>query len=189
MIAERFNTDHHTIKRKLMACGVKITRRNTLKEFTQSHRDKISAACKGRPCWARGLKMNETFRRKNMISHLRFAVDLGWSQTFDLDVLMAINSALTSRSGRFSIDTCRYKAIVEKWGRDTRVLKIVKNWKENGKHKYLALSFDHIHPRCKGGKDEVENLRPMTWFENRSKNDMSDKEWSFVKENLEMFFL
>ena len=34
MIAEKFNTNHHLIKRKLLKMGVKITRRNTLKEFT-----------------------------------------------------------------------------------------------------------------------------------------------------------
>lgn len=189
MIAERFNTNHHLIKRTLMREGVKITKRNTLKVFSQSHKDKISAACKGRKVWSHGLKMTREHRFKNMIAHLRFDVSLDFVSQFDLDVVLSINSALTPRSGRYAITTDEYKKILTMWGRDPRVCKLVQNWKDHSKNRYLALSFDHIVPTSKGGKTTAENLYPMTWFQNRCKNDMSVLEWTFVKNNLELFFL
>jgi len=33
----------------------------------------------------------------------------------------------------------------------------------------LGWNIDHVFPASKGGKEELENLRPMNWANNRSK--------------------
>lgn len=46
---------------------------------------------------------------------------------------------------------------------------IVKN--EYGKTSPFGWEIDHVYPQVKGGGDEMVNLRPMQWENNRSKSD------------------
>ena len=82
MIAEKFKTNHHLIRRRLEKAGVAITRRNTLKEFTQEHKDNISKACRGRKTWSKGKKMTRDHNLKNMKAHLKYDVSLEWLDGF-----------------------------------------------------------------------------------------------------------
>ena len=36
----------------------------------------------------------------------------------------------------------------------------------------------------KGGTNNINNLQVLTWFENRCKNDMTQKEWDNMKERI-----
>lgn len=38
-----------------------------------------------------------------------------------------------------------------------------------GSEDYLGWEIDHVYPVSKGGTDDLENLRPMHWQNNRSK--------------------
>lgn len=38
-----------------------------------------------------------------------------------------------------------------------------------GSEENLGWAIDHVYPLSKGGKDDLENLRPMNWQNNRSK--------------------
>lgn len=40
-----------------------------------------------------------------------------------------------------------------------------------GEQVSLGWEIDHVYPVAKGGKDNLENLRPMQWENNRSKGD------------------
>jgi hypothetical protein len=46
---------------------------------------------------------------------------------------------------------------------------IVKN--EYGKQSPFGWEIDHVYPQVKGGDDNIINLRPMHWENNRSKSD------------------
>jgi hypothetical protein len=190
MIAEKFNTNHHLIKRRLEKLGVKITRRNTLKEFTQEHKDNISRACKGRKSWSKGKKMSNIAVLKNMKAHIRFDVSLEWLQQFDdTERLKFLNGCITDRSGRFVESREWYMAYIEKFYSDQQFNDIYKKWIESGKEKYRRPTIDHIVSRAKGGTNSLGNLQFLTWFENRSKNDMSQDAWDNMKNNIQEYFI
>ena len=47
-ISDIFNSNHHMIKRILIRNGIEITKRKTLKPYTDEHKQKVGAASKGR---------------------------------------------------------------------------------------------------------------------------------------------
>jgi hypothetical protein len=185
--ARSAGVSNHRMKRALISAGVEILRAPT-QPFTESHKQALRGKRPWAKCWSRGKKMSADFRLKNAISHSRFDVSYEWASQFDLDVFMAINKAITPRSGRWSITSDDYRMIVEKFGRCSTVRRIVQRWLASGRNKYLALSFDHIKPTCRGGGCGIENIQPMTWFENRCKNDMTQEEWIRLKANISDYF-
>ena len=40
-----------------------------------------------------------------------------------------------------------------------------------GKEETYGWEIDHVYPFSKGGTDDIKNLRPMQWENNRSKGD------------------
>ena len=40
-----------------------------------------------------------------------------------------------------------------------------------GTEENLGWEIDHVYPTSKGGNDDLANLRPMNWQNNRSKNE------------------
>lgn len=191
MIAEKFNTNHHKIKRILIKNGITITRRNTLKKFSDEHRKKISESSKGRPCYWKNKKMPLITNYKNMLSHLKYDIDLEWLMQFkDIEKLKLLNKSLTRGRDCIGVNTEIYKSFIEKFYNDIQFNKIYETWINNDKEKYLKPSLDHINPKCKGGKiDDINNLQFLSWFENRCKNDMSIEDWITFKTNITKYFI
>lgn len=199
-LAEIYNTNHHKIKRILIKHDVKITRRNTLKKFTDEHKQKISNSRKrlkesGWIPYNKGLK---TIDRKNgerllyinMLSHLRFNVTLEWLMKFnDFEKLKCLNRAITKRDSRFDVDSFWYMNYIEKFYYDAQFNEIYKRWMKTKKDKYLLPTLDHIRPKSQSGTEDLSNLQFLTWFENRAKNDLSQLEWDEMKNNIKIYLI
>ncbi len=52
-----------------------------------------------------------------------------------------------------------------------------------GLEENLGWEIDHVYPSSKGGTDDLENLRPMHWQNNRSKADNYPSYQCAVKSN------
>lgn len=187
-VASLCSTDHHQVKRVLIANGVRISR-GIRRQFSDAHRAAISRSAKGRKSWSKGLKMDDDFKLKNSVSHIRFDVTHEWASRFDLNILTTINRMITPRKGRWRITTSDYMALVERFSKDDQFLRIYHSWIASGKEHYRMPSFDHINPVCNGGGCDISNIQVLTWFENRCKNHMTQEQWNLMKSNIASYFL
>ncbi len=188
MIADKFDTDHHKIKRVLESMGILIERK-PMKPMTEQHKKNISTACKGREVWSTGKKMPKSSLYKNMATHIRFNVSVEWlSQFDDIEKLKFLNRCITSRSGRYGNDTEWYKEYVLKFYSDKQFNKLYQKWLGSN-DRYLRPTIDHINPKANGGNNAIENLQFLTWFENRAKNDMPMVVWQKLKENIKDYLI
>ena len=184
MIAEKFKTNHHLIRRRLEKAGVAITRRNTLKEFTQEHKDNISKACRGRKTWSKGKKMTRDHNLKNMKAHLKYDVSLEWLDGFgDIEKLKYLNRSLSRKRDCEGFTTEIYKQFIEKFYNDDKFNSLFDKWKVTN-DKWIKPSLDHIKAKCNGGTLLLNNLQFVSWLENRAKVDIDQDEWESIKERI-----
>lgn len=185
MIAKKFNTNHHLIKRKLEREGIKITRRNSLKEFTQKHKDNISKSCKGRVCWWKGKKMPKEHSYKNMKVHLKYDVTLEWLKEFeDIEKLKYLNRSIRDCKG---FTTEIYKLFIKKFYNDEKFNTLFEKWKIT-KDKWIKPSLDHIKAKSNGGTSLLDNLQFISWLENRAKMNIDQTEWNSIKTKINEYF-
>ena len=113
-----------------------------------------------------------------------------YMQFEDLDKIIFLNNVI-ARKDRFpggKKATEWYIGYINKFYYDEKFNKIYKRWKETKDH-LLLPSIDHILPTSKGGTNELDNLRFVTFFENMAKNNIEPKKWEYVKTHLEEFLL
>ena len=188
MIAEKFKTNHHLIRRRLEKAGVAITRRNTLKEFTQEHKDNISKACRGRKTWSKGKKMTRDHNLKNMKAHLKYDVSLEWLNGFeDMEKLKYLNRSLSRRRDCEGFTTETYKQFIEKFYNDEKFNSLFEKWRIT-KDKWTKPSLDHVKAKCNGGTLLLDNLQFVSWLENRAKVDIDQDEWDSIKARIGEYF-
>ena len=188
-VADACGTDHHRVKRVLLKNNIPVLK-GVNKPITDEHRAKISATSKGRTSWIKGKKATKQMLYKNMASHLRFDIDYKWLMQFDdVEKLKTLNRCVTNRSGRFAVDTEWYKLYVLKFWNCPTFNLIYDRWVKSNYEFLKQPSLDHIHPVCKGGDLDLDNLQFLSWFENRCKNHMSQDEWNLVKSNISDYFI
>jgi hypothetical protein len=167
-------------------------------EFGTNHK-LISRILKGqniktrKPLNLRGKKKFECNNERlynNMTTHLRFDVSIEWLMQFkDFKKLKVLNSAITDRSGRWSVNTEWYKDYLLKFYNDIQFNRIYEIWVNSNFEKYKKPSLDHIIPKAKGGTNDLSNLQFLSWFENRCKNDMTQDEWNLHKSKIGEYFV
>jgi len=190
-IADIFNTDHHKIKRILTKNNIEITKRKTKKIVSEEKRNKISQSSKGRKCYWKGKKMPDVIIYKNIASKIRFDVSYEFLMNFkDIEKLKFLNQSITNRDKRWSdTDSEWYKNYLTKFYFDDQFNKIYKQWIDDDKYFWLKPTIDHIIPKSIGGKNNIENLQFLSWFENRAKTNMSQQEWDKLKKNINKFLI
>lgn len=180
-LADLFNTNHHMVKRILIRNNVKITRRNTLKEFSEEHRRKISESSKGRLGYWKGKTMTEESVRKNMINHMKFEITLKDIEIYqDFEKLKFLTGGISRNIKHFNTKE-KYLAYIERFYNDHIFNKLYQLWLNNDKNKWYMPTLDHKQSRFNGGNWELENLQFLTWFENRAKAEMNMEEWEQFK--------
>ena len=189
-LSEVFKTDHHKIKRILLKNGVKITRRNTLKKFTQEHKNKISATRKklyqsGKiTAWSKGKKMSRDHILKNMKAHLKYDVSLDWLKQFeDIEKLKYLNRSISRGRDKKGFNTEIYKKFIEKFYADEKFNHLFSEYKKTS-DKWIKPSLDHIEAKANGGSLLLDNLQFISWLENRAKVNIPQVEWEKIKRNI-----
>ena len=166
-IAIKFNTNHKRISKILNNKNIKTRPPKNL-------RGKKKFNC------------NKERTYNNMATHIRFDIAFNWFMQFnDIDKVKCLNEVITNRGDRFNVNANWYKEYILKFYYDKQFNNIYSKWVKNGRSdKYLKPTIDHIHSKSKGGKNNLNNLQFLTWFENRAKCDMNQEEWDNLKNNI-----
>lgn len=182
MIAEKFDTNHHFVRRRLVEMGVEITQSGRKrKPFSEEHKKKISMATKGRPAYWKGKKMAKILVYKNMQNHLQWDVTLDFLLQFeDIEKLKCLNRMLGRDRVSIHFNLEKYQQFIEKFYYDESFNRQFALF-QNSNNKYDRPSLDHIVPLSRGGNWELENLQIISWFDNRAKADMTQEEYDEMR--------
>ena len=186
-ISDICNSNHHMIKRILIRNGVEITKRKTLKPYTEERRQKQSESSKGRKCWSKGLKMTREHNLKNMKAHLKYDVSLEWLSKFeDIEKLKYLNRSLSRKRDCEGFNTEIYIQFIERFYADSKFNELYYKWIETN-DKWIKPSLDHIEAKCNGGSLLIDNLQFISWLENRAKIDIDQELWNKMKQNINYY--
>lgn len=186
-ISDIFNSNHHMIKRILIRNGIEITKRKTLKPYTDEHKQKVGAALKGRICWSKGLKMTREHNLKNMKAHLKYDVTIEWLSKFeDIEKLKYLNRSISRPRDCEGFTTEIYIQFIERFYIDSKFNELYHKWIETN-DKWIKPSLDHIDAKCKGGSLLIDNLQFISWLENRAKVDIDQELWNRMKQNINYY--
>ena len=172
-IADKFNTNHHKIKRILLKNWIEINNKDRKKRtFTEEHKKKIWYKSKWRQTmlWK---KTTEETRRKNMIWHLKRDISLLDIKKYDdINKLIFLNNVIWRHRKHFMEDK-KYIAYLDKFFFDDLFNNLYIQWKDSWKCKWRMPSLEHILPISRWGTFDLDNLTFTTWFENRAKAEMT----------------
>ena len=186
-ISDIFNSNHHMIKRILIRNGIEITKRKTLKPYTDEHKQKVGSALKGRKCWSKGLKMTRENNLKNMKAHLKYDVTIEWLSKFeDIEKLKYLNRSISRNRDCEGFTTEIYIQFIERFYIDSKFNELYHKWIETN-DKWIRPSLDHIEAKCNGGSLLIDNLQFISWLENRAKIDIDQKLWNRMKQNINYY--
>ena len=186
-ISDIFNSNHHMIKRILIRNGIEITKRKTLKPYTDEHKQKVGSALKGRKCWSKGLKMTRENNLKNMKAHLKYDVTIEWLSKFeDIEKLKYLNRSISRNRDCEGFTTEIYIQFIERFYIDSKFNELYHKWIETN-DKWIRPSLDHIEAKCNGGSLLIYNLQFISWLENRAKIDIDQKLWNRMKQNINYY--
>lgn len=126
----------------------------------------------------------------NLVSHIRYDIDFKWVYQFEnLEMFKMLNRLIRKPTEKVPISTHHYKKFVKKFYYDSNYEKLFNIWILTG-DSLMIPSLDHVVPVSRGGSCvDLDNLRIISWFENRMKADMCLDEWEQVKSNIDAYLL
>ena len=186
-ISKKVNISRQNISKLLKDNNIKVCRK--VKPFTNEHKATISIAMKGNKNTL-GIKKTKLNSYKNMRSHLIFNVDLDWLCKFEnIDKLKFLNKIVSNiRKHNKNEPWCDefYMKFIDKFYYDIRFNKIYDNWIIDF-DKWKRPSIDHIDSTDRS--NNLSTFQFLTWFENRTKNDIPHERWEKMKENINEYFI
>ena len=181
-LSKKFSISYRNLKYSFFIRGVKIEKRgNGNLGLTRSNRTKenISKSKIGKVnLLKRGTRYTNRQRLNIIQSQGNFLTDLG--EFTEVDRFLLLKSFAyrnLQNKNEESILT-----FIRKFYYDLKFNSIYDTWLTNNKHKLFKPSIDHIVPISRGGSSSLENFQILTWFENRTKNNMTDLEWQTFKD-------
>lgn len=166
-IAKMYNTSHTVIKRILVSKGVIVEE----KYFRNTNRYKLEQIVKN-------------LRDEYEVTY-DFFISLDKDknvENIDIEKIRILNDR-SKRIIQRNDDKLDYKKFIQVFYHDKQFNLIYESWKNNNKNKWLSPSIDHMVSISQGGTNDIENLQFLTWFENRAKCEMSEKEWQDFKKS------
>ena len=120
-----------------------------------------------------------------MVGHLKYDVTLEWLQCFsDIEKLKYLNKSITRKRDWLGFTTETYKLFIDRFYNDLEFNRLYDLWLSTN-NKWIKPSLDHIYPKSKGSElTDIDNLRFVSWFENRAKADIPQDEWNQIKLNI-----
>lgn len=171
---------------------------NELRHFTKEHRQKISDSRKrlkesGWIPYNKGLKTRDRENGRmlilvNMKSHLKYDVTLDWLDKFDdIEKLKYLNHSITKKRDSKGFTTEIYKQFIEKFYYDSKFNDLFDKWITTD-DKWIKPSLDHIQSKCNGGSLLLDNIRFVSWLENRAKANIHQDVWDSMKARINDYF-
>lgn len=186
-ISKNVNLCRITISNILKENNIKVFRK--VKPFSEEHKNNISKGLIGKKN-SLGIKRSKLNNFKNMKNHLLFDVELEWLCKFeDIDKLKFLNKIVSNirmHNKNESWETNFYIDFIEKFYYDSKFNKLYNNWIIS-KDKWKRPSIDHIDSNNR--RNDLSNFQFLTWFENRTKNDIPNSVWIKMKENINEYFI
>lgn len=185
-ISKKLNITRRWISSLLKSKGFKILKKDRIyKKRVFTDKDLKISSNNGK--MNIGKKKSKVFSYKNMTRMLRYDVDYDWIIQFeDIEKLKFLNNAV-KKSGIYNFDTQLYMNYILRFYYDDKFNNIYNKWINNNYNKWLRPSLDHINPRKNNELDDMDNLEFLTWFENRTKTNISSEDWKRMKENITFY--
>lgn len=180
-VAAEFGTNHHMVRRVLQRHGVAITAKHRRQPMSAEHRRKIGEATRRRVPWSKGKTMSESYCRANMKGRLGGTLDL--DRYPDYQRLKFLTALLAKRKPFLGGDDLSRQSFLDHFYFDEAFNAVYDAWLASGKNKWFYPSLDHKHAASNGGGWGLDNLRFITWFENRAKAEMGVEEWETFRES------
>ena len=180
-ISRKFGVGPKVIRRLLIENNIEFDgiKNRFYRVLTKEHRDKISKSLIGKISTRKGNKMSFSQRIKNSESQLGFQnfslIEFNDYEKFRF-IMKWVGRYRMSRMGEEYV-----YIFIKKIYNDNRFNTIYNLW-NNNKNKWNIPTIDHIIPLSRSGDFfDIDNIQILTWFENRAKAEMTQKEWDDFK--------
>jgi len=181
-IGRKFGIHPKVIKRILRENNILLTglTGRFYRTVTDEHRKNISNALIGRPSPIKGIKKNLETILKGMEGAYR--LDYGSLEEFrDLDKLKFITKWIVNLKASERNPTSIIN-FIKKFYYCDRFNLMHEKWLKCGRNRWMLPTLDHMIPVSRGGSEtDINNMQILTWFENRTKSNMTQEEWDDFK--------
>lgn len=180
MIADKIDSNHHMVRRILLANKIPLCSTDRYrKPCSEETKKKIGDTNRGRVCKPRENETTECVKRIHMKNKLKIDIDLDlYPDYYKLNFLSLM---ATKRKSYYGITDENLADFLDKFYYDEEFNLLYEEWIKHNKETWWKPSLDHRQPISRGGSTGLDNLRFLTWFENKTKSTLNEEEWINLK--------